>query len=410
MNHTAVGIHVFAGGFTAGVKNVMPVQYQLETHGFGLETATKMCGVECINSPAVDWPHIDASFAYGNPRCTGFSTITSGYDERIHGPWAAATCDIHEFCNYVADRYDIVIWESVQQAYSVGKPLLDYLRDDIFAPKGYRIAHVFINAASCGNSQLRKRYFFVAYRSNKNFNIVPPTLNQYLTSVWDAIGDLEDRETNEMDSHDYDENSYVRLTPDEKVVAKQLNYGWDVNQFLQYRFKDAPKNYQEKWLNRTSALPFSLHSIRRISYMLPCPTLFSSSNRILHPIHERPLTVLELARLMGWGDNIPVGKFPMAQIAKGVVPAVGEWLAQQAVHYLDNDWGDDDWESSYDHRKGEWVGKSTNGQLEKTFVLNNYIADYKPMEEWHDDLRAPKFLRRVGRVVEEHMFPDVFNS
>jgi len=38
----ALGVHVFAGGFTAGVKRVFEVDAQLEVHGLGVRTAEEI--------------------------------------------------------------------------------------------------------------------------------------------------------------------------------------------------------------------------------------------------------------------------------------------------------------------------------------------------------------------------------
>lgn len=392
MRYTGVGIHVFAGGFTQGVQEVMDVNTQLEVHGFGLDTAEHICNVKCINSPAEDWPDVTADFAYGNPRCTGFSTITSGYDGSIHGPWAKCTCDIHEFANYCAGRYPIAIWESVQQAYTTGKPLLDHLTNNVFGPKGYRVAHLFVNAASTGNAQMRKRYFYVAYQGDKNFNIEPPDLPASQTFLYDAIHDLEDA----CEGEGQGPNQHVRLTEMEWQLVDKLNYGYDVNAFLRFRYKDAPKKLQRIWDRRESPLPFSLHSIYRTSYTLPCPTLSSSSARIIHPTKPRPLTNLELARVMGW-QQAPVGKNPPAQIAKGVVPSTGAWLARQAELYLDDAWGDEDWESSYNTHTATWEGRTTHGALEKVFNTTNYVPPWRPHSDYPETCFVPKYLHYMGK-------------
>ena len=76
--YTAVGVHVFAGGFSYGVSKQHKVACQLETHNFALDTASQVFGVETFNHKKADWPHINADWCFGNPRCTGFSTITAG--------------------------------------------------------------------------------------------------------------------------------------------------------------------------------------------------------------------------------------------------------------------------------------------------------------------------------------------
>jgi hypothetical protein len=85
----------------------------------------------------------------------------------------------------------------------------------------------------------------------------------------------------------------------------------------------------------------------------------------------------ELSAIMGWPMGvIPVGPNPVGQIAKGVVPAVGEWLARQVQHYLQDDWGAEDWESTYDAKQGCWVGQHlADKPTEKVFNLSHYTKD-----------------------------------
>lgn len=391
----AVGIHVFAGGFTMGVKEVTPVECQLEVHGFGMETAEQVAKVPVINCEAKKWPIMKGEFAYGNPRCTGFSTITSGYDANTHGAFAKQTCDIQELCEYSAGKFDIVVWESVQQAYTTGRPLLDWAIKTHFAPKHYRIAHVFINAASFGNAQQRKRYFFVAYRDDRNFNIVPPTISPWKPVMYDAIWKLRHRKTNEMPSKtEYDFDSYVKLTPNEKLCLPELPNGWGLNMMGRFLIDKMPPDFQKIWRLRASDMPFSLHCLNRVNWCTPSPTLHSSANRMVHPEHDRPLTVGEIATIMGW-PGIPIGAAPVPQIAKGIVPAVGKWLAEQAQLYLNNHWGKEDWESSYDAINSEWKGGDANGALEKTFDLTTYSGHQYDIERYGVD------------VIQSHKLPMV---
>lgn len=370
----ALGIHIFAGGFTVGVQKHFEVKTHLETHGFGLETAQKMCGVETINVPGGDWPDIDADFAYGNPRCTAFSTITGGYADDTHGAWAKQTCDIHEFAKYTSRRkYPIIIWESVQQAYTTGKELIDHLVRDIYVPAGYRVAHLFINATTFGNTQNRKRYFFVAYDAGRNFNVTLPVLKPYKSVLADVLHPRMERETREFSfrDNDYDENSYIKLTPEEKICMPHLIPGTCLNQMGEYGFDLMPKKYQERWTDRMSDMPFSMHGIYRLRWNHHAPTLHSSACRFIHPHLDRPITVGEQAAIMGW-PTIPVGPVPTAQIAKGVCPEVGEWLALQAKLFLQDHWGTEDYETSYNDIKGEWVGRDTPGENEKVFNITRY--------------------------------------
>lgn len=381
----AVGIHVFAGGFTAGVQKVFDVKHQLEVHNFGLETASQFC--EPINCSAEDWPKIDGQFAYGNPRCTGFSTITSGYAGDTHGPCSRQTRDIHELCKYAAGKYDIIVWESVQQAYTTGRPLLDDIIRTHFVPNHYRIAHCFISSASFGNAQNRKRYFFVAYRDDRNFNISPPSLGLYQPCLYDAIWDLRDNKTTEFSARDeeYGFDSYLKLTPDEKSVVPILPHGYCLNAMGRFHVDQLPEKFQWMWKYRKSEMPFSMHGIYRIPWRCFSPTLHSSACRFIHPDHDRPLTVGECATIMGWEGFIPKGRQPVAQIAKGVVPQIGTWLAEQARDYLNDEWGDEDFESTYRAVDGEWVGGDSNGALEKVFDMTEYRSYNYQEDRFHDD-------------------------
>lgn len=381
---TAVGIHVFAGGFTRGVIDAgWHVPVQLEVHGFGLETTEAMNGVPSVNCPAKQWPHVEALMAFGNPRCTAFSTITSGdryVQGNTHGAWAKQTCDIHEMCEYSAGRYDFVIWESVQQAYTrAGRELVEYLVRDVFAPRKYRVAHLLLNAASFKNSQSRKRYFFVAYRDSYRFNVEPPTIEPWYATLYDSIHSQRDRTTRPAKlwsrDEEYDADCYTDLTTDEWAAVPHLPNGWDLHLLAKHGYHLMTDKLKRTWDERLSDMPFSLHGIHRLNWLRPCPTLHSSAGRFIHPELHRPLTVGELAAIMGW-PTIPRGPVPVAQIAKGIVPRVGEWLARQVELSYIGHWGNDDWESSYDAEKQSWVGGDAAGKLEKSFDLTSYCGKF----------------------------------
>lgn len=375
----AVGIHVFAGGFSMGVKRVFNVNEQLELHNFGRETVEQRLGMEFTNVDSWDkWPIRNVAFAFGNPRCTGFSSITCGYGEDAHGPWSAPTQDIWDFCRYVVRaEIPVAIWESVQQAFTTGRPLLDKLRDEVFVPAGYRIAHILLNYGSFGSSQQRKRYFFVAYRGG-NFNIVPPELGAHMSTTYDAIWDMRDRETHEISragmngSGDYVADCYYPLGPYEWHDVPFVPPMGSLNTLARRYPQLMHQWHRDAWTHRSSDIPFSLHCITRMAWTKPFGTIHSSASRFLHPDHNRPVTIGELSRVMGWGDVIPAGGKPIAQIAKGVVPEAGEWLAQQAKLFLDGYWGAEDWESSYDSWKGVWAGRETPGAIEKVFNMTQY--------------------------------------
>ena len=395
MKHKGVGIHCFAGGFTMGMKTVLPVVGQLELHNFGRETCeahqTKFMNAD-------NWHDWDAykdvwegcSFCYGNPRCTSFSSYSAGSCSDVRGPYAKCTRDIWDLCEFgIRAGLDLIAFESVQQAYTVGRPLLNILRDDLFVPNHYRIAHLFVNTAAEGNAQKRRRYFFVAYRDNKNFNVMRPNLPEYRTTVGDVLGLFENRKAipGKIGSRglNWTIDTYHQFSEQERAMIKCLQEGEGYHSLAKRRpdeLKKASLKHYNKWIYRTSNLPFSLHSPTRIRWDGHCPTICSTSHHIIHPHEDRGLTVKELAALMGWPKGfVPVGAYPIRQIGKGVVPATGAWLGEQIKLYLNDMWGDDDFSASYKHKTGQWVGENyIDKPVEKVFSMTTFIPSLKEIQ------------------------------
>lgn len=398
----ALGCHVFMGGFTRGVMDVMDVQAQLEIHGLGKETVEQELKIPFIMGNSwEDWPtDISYDMLYGNPRCTGFSCVTAGCGEHAHGPWSNQTRDIHDLVQYgIKTHAPIMIWESVQQAWSTGRPLLNYLAHELLAPKGYKVCHILLTAASFGNAQHRKRYFFVAYQGDKNFNVAPPELPAYRTLLRDAIGDLESVEVKPFTWHDespHPDSYFGGLTESEWEMLPKLEHGWDLNKFARYRCDEMPADMQKRWKERLSDMPFSMHCARRLCYDTYAPTLFGGCTGLIHPVHDRPLTIRELSHIMG-NDFYPKGFKPTAQIVKGICPQVGTWLAQQAQYYLDDVWGDDDFCSTYDYKKQQFVEGERPSHIEKLF----HITEYRPRacrayQRWLESVKIAKEEREYA--------------
>lgn len=386
----AVGIHVFAGAMSCGVQRVMPVTRQLEVHALGRETAERVWGIPVHQSSYEEWPDVQGCFCFGNPRCTAFSSLTGGLSSASHGAFAKQTVDARQFCEYSAGRFDVCAWESVQQAYSTGKPFLDEMTRLHFAPKGYRICHVLMNVASFGSSQLRKRYFYVAYRDGLTFNVDPPAIpSTFHATLWDAIGHW--REDPGQPWHpsqgDCPPDGYTRLSDDEMHVLPKLPTGWSLNALAAYNYDCLAPNQKAIFDRKKSNKPFSLHCIRRLAWCVWSPTIHSGVKRWIHPELNRPLTLREVCAIAGWPEGkYPVGPDPFEQVAKGVCPDAGEWIAQQAAKCLNNGWSDD-WESRYDADESEWVGETTRGQLEKTFDLTQYYGRSYDLERFPDEIQ-----------------------
>jgi site-specific DNA-cytosine methylase len=210
-----------------------------------------------------------------------------------------------------------------------------------------------------------------------------PNLPERCTTVGDVLGRPEfanaavrEGRLKERDFQ-YDANTYQRMSDNSKMTIPFLREGEGLNTFAKRRPNELEKvcpEFYEKWICRTSNIPFSLHSISRLRWDGKCPTIASSSSRLIHPREDRPLTVGEIAAMMGWPKGfVPVGENPVAQIGKGVVPATGRWLGEQIKNYLNDYWGDDDFESSYRWQDDEWYGDDCKGKTEKIFRMTDYL-------------------------------------
>jgi site-specific DNA-cytosine methylase len=338
--------------------------------------------------------------------------VTAGYSKDAHGPFAKQCQDINDLMEYgLSQEYPYILWESVQQAYSTGKPLLD-LWTERAATEGYRVAHVFVNGHTFGNAQCRKRYFYLAYPAHKKFNVSVPEVSPYYPVLHDAIWERRNRDTRPFmwRDTDYDQDSYIDLEPAEKYSVAALPSGWCLNELGRYGYEHLNEKFQGMWDRRGSNMPFSMHCISRINWMRPCPTLTSTSVRLIHPWHHRPCTIGELADIMGWSGNYPVGPVPSLQIAKGVVPAVGEWITQQIVLCEKDNWGKDEWSTRYNHHTGTFEGEDTTGQVEKVIDVSKYYGHSFNIERYPEECQRQCHKYNVNPLTGKLERPWRFNA
>lgn len=167
-----VDVHGFGGGFTLGAVQA----------GFDL-VAKKSLGVgfgvlNCLANRALlgnEWEvqsedpdtwtvEDNIDLVGGNPPCSGFSTMSRA---DFRGMDSAINECMWQLIRYAAKvKPKIVIFESVQQTYRQGLPLMRALRDHLEEASGlkYDLVHVLHNNAGLGGAALRKRYFWVATR------------------------------------------------------------------------------------------------------------------------------------------------------------------------------------------------------------------------------------------------------
>lgn len=168
----AIDVHGFGGGMTLGV---VQAGWELEAKmsrsaGFGVYNtlANRHLLGEGWDSHAGEperWERRDAELVFGNPPCSGFSTLSPkafrGQDSKINDyMW-----ELIEYAGRVAPA--TVAWESVQTTFRQGLPLMRRLHQRLQEVSGHRyhLTHVLHNNLSHGGVSMRKRYFWVASRA-----------------------------------------------------------------------------------------------------------------------------------------------------------------------------------------------------------------------------------------------------
>lgn len=169
MTLRAVDVHGFAGGFTLGVVQAgFELQGKMSSEaGFGVYNTLAnrhLLGHKWdsfVGAPK-DWEPIDADFVFGNPPCSGFSTLSNKNFRGMDSPINRMMWELVRYAGRVAPP--VVAWESVQGTFNQGLPLMRKLHDELekVSGKQYTLYHVLHNNLSHGGVAMRKRYFWVA--------------------------------------------------------------------------------------------------------------------------------------------------------------------------------------------------------------------------------------------------------
>lgn len=315
----AVGAYIFAGLFTVGVRKHFDVLAHLEDGPFGTATARRnFPGMEVYEDPD-EWPLLTLQrerpdFVYANPPCA---------------PWSAARTDGSSWkedprTSCVARTFDLLrklrpkVWtfESVRGAYTKGREMVDEMAAEA-AKLGYSTTHLLVDASNHGVAQVRKRYFMVCHRVEIKF---PPSGLEQVT-VNDALADsVEGSATQNMPK------SWAEVLPDLKQ-GKSLKSAYD-RAFSNIRLSHC--NDGGKVKGRPGFLYYRLSGDR------PGPVITGSATKI-HPTEHRFISLSETKALCGVPQTFSLegslaSKY--AQLAKAVMPPVGEYVAACAAEAI----------------------------------------------------------------------------
>lgn len=326
---TAVGAYIFAGGFTLGVREHFKVLCHLEEGDYGVKTCQRNMPSLPIHVGPETWPLDDLAkvrpdFVYGNPPCAAWSVAgygpTRGTDKWKTDP--RVNCTRKYFQLLAALEPKVWAWESVTQAYTKG---FDFCMDLARQARdlGYSTTFLLHNAKYCGLPQVRKRFFMVCHRvpfyprppsfGGEEWG-EPPTPVQVLKGV--------SKEGRLRGSGGW---PIKMCTPE--VMAK-IKPG---ERLLTYWKREVAGDDPSKWERNSNGSVKGRPSFGHCRLPEDRPGGAVVGYALIHPIEDRFIGPKEMQVLSGFPESYEFtperGPANASEIARGVCPPVGAWLA-----------------------------------------------------------------------------------
>lgn len=209
----------------------------------------------------------------------------------------------------------------------------EYIREMFSTLSDYVIYQHFYNSADFGLPQTRERFIAVGRRRDVHagFRIPHPTVEKWRT-VGEVLGDLPEPPTDYSPHPKYPNHQRARVT---EINIRRFSYvkqggGW----------KDIPEDLRldcHKNVDPTSGGWPDVYG--RLEWNGQCPTItggFDSftRGRYGHPLHDRPLTPREAARIQGFPDDFVFcgtrGDI-RSQIGNAVPPPLAEAVGREIL-------------------------------------------------------------------------------
>lgn len=292
----------------------------------------------------------DIDVIIGGPPCQGFSTIGKRF---IDDPRNKLFKEYVRLVNEIKPKFFVM--ENVAGILSMegGKVLKNILKS--FNDIGYKLEYRLLNAAEYGVPQQRERTIFIGTRTNVEIRY--PKKTHTLTkekglipalTLWDAIGDLPQSDTEEITNYTQDPfNNYQTMMRKGSISIN--NHKPSVHNEKAYKLMKYIPEGKSAW--EVKKIPSDLkpksgygNTYARLNSKEPAMTItrnFSciSSSRCIHPFLNRGLTAREAARIQSYPDSY-VFKGSKTdidiQIGNSVPPILGEKIALSIKEMLEN--------------------------------------------------------------------------
>jgi DNA (cytosine-5)-methyltransferase 1 len=267
----------------------------------------------------------DIDVVIGGPPCQGFSVQRRGDDNDPRNQL------VLEYIRLLLDiRPRFFVMENVGGLLSPrGLPYFQQLMEKM-GDAGYIIQKKKLTASDFGVPQSRKRVFIVGERSDDGLQrfSFPKSTGEPVKTIRDAIGDLMDKDENDIPNHKADKLSPTNLR---RIRAVKEGQGRDsLPEDLQLNCQK--KNVQHRHLD----------TYGRMSWDQPGPTITArfdsfSRGRFGHPVLDRTITLREGARIQTFPDDFEFlgTKVEVArQIGNAVPPVLAEKVAEKIKECL----------------------------------------------------------------------------
>lgn len=323
----ALGVYIYGGGFTAGVRAAgFNTVAHLEDGDFGVETAKRNFPGLQVSTERDSWDlsaFEGVQFVYGNPPCAPWSSaanrVGNGYlsqaDRYRRDPRTACVWHMMDVWRKLRPR--VWVWESVQNAYKHGFPMVQDIACEA-KQAGYAFTGVLFNAVDVGVPHYRRRWFGVIHDveipwSRTPYPLVPEEKRPTPRTVWDGLP-----ATSEMQ---------VPSTPSQWLMCTAAAEPGEKLWSAFDRLFDVEALREN---GRVKGRPGFLRA--RLDYDAVAPT-HTGGPHLYHPEEVRAISVEEARRLAGYPDTwwLPDSIEKAHQVMfKAVMPAAGEWIARYA--------------------------------------------------------------------------------
>ena len=327
----ALGCYIFAGTFTCGVHEHFDVEAHFEEGPFGVASARRNFPWINVHADPKTWPTGDyePDLIYCNPPCAPWS-VAGGkpYDSWREDVRTSCVQRAFELLGKMKPR--VWTFESVRGAYTKGRDMIDEMTETAWE-LGYSVDYLLVDAPEHGVAQVRKRFFFIA--RNVEVDWLPGGGPEENLTVGDVLLRGSSDISIDPDSP-YDkmrnEVPYLEEIREGERMADAFDRYWDARGGAEVATRPNGKEY-------TPGRPGFL--CNRLNSKRPAGSLTGSATKI-HPKKHRFISIDESKALCGTPMGFQyVGEIgdQYAQVAKAVMPPMGEYVARCVADAIEAD-------------------------------------------------------------------------